>query len=66
MTEQEFLQKYGSEKVFFSYLDKLRAVYRNDELGIECSGILDYRDSICSEETVMGIFQLDSFEFKVN
>lgn len=66
MSEQEFLEKYGSEKVFFSYLDKLRAVYRNDELGIVCSGTLEYRDYLVYEETVMEIFQLDFFEFNVN
>ena len=32
MTKQEFLQKYGNEKVYFSSMYKFRASFRNEEL----------------------------------
>lgn len=63
MNENEFLYKYGGEKVLFTVMDKYKAIYQNDKLGIFCSGIVNYRDSICHEETVMDIFNLDCFEF---
>ena len=65
MTEQEFLQKYGNEKVYFSSMYKFRATFINEELKIWCSGALDYRDDISYEETVNSVFNLEYFEFGV-
>lgn len=65
MTEQEFLQKYGNEKVYFSSMYKFRASFRNEELKIWCSGMLEYNNEISYEETVNSIFDLDYFLFGV-
>jgi len=65
MTEKEFLQKYGNEKVYFSGMYKYRATFRNEELKIWCSGVLDYRHDISKEETVNSVFDLEDFDFGV-
>ena len=65
MTEQEFLQKYGNEKVYFSSMYKFRAIFRNEELKIWCSGVLEYKDDISYEEVVNSIFYLEYFQFGV-
>lgn len=65
MTEQEFLQKYGNEKVYFSSMYKFRASFRNEELKIWCSGMLEYRNEILYEETANSVFDLDDFLFGV-
>lgn len=65
MNEQEFLEKYGFAKVYFHSVDKYRVIYRNNELGIVCSGILEYRSYMLHEETVQDIFDLDVFQFQV-
>ena len=63
MTEKEFLEKYGNEKVEFSSMYKFRAMYKNEELKIFCRGVVEYRDDIEKIETVNSIFQLEDFEF---
>lgn len=63
MTENEFLEKYGNEKVEFSNMYKYRATYKNDELGIWCSGNVGYKDIIEKTETVNYIFDLEHFKF---
>lgn len=65
MGKEEFLKKYGNEKVYFSSIYKFRAVFRNEELRIWCSGVLEYRDDISSEETVNSVFDLEYFEFGI-
>jgi len=65
MTEQDFLQKYGNEKVYFSNMYKFRATFRNEELKIWCSGVLEYRGDISYEETVNSVFDLEYFQFGV-
>ncbi len=65
MTEQEFLQKYGNEKVYFSSMYKYKAIFRNEELKIWCSGTLEYRDEISYEETVWSVACLDNFSFTI-
>lgn len=65
MTEKEFLEKYGNEKVEFSTLEKYRVIYTSEELKIYCSGVLGYRDNIKKIETVNSIFNLEHFEFGV-
>ena len=63
MTEKEFLEKYGNEKVEFSSMYKFRVMYKNEELKIFCRGVVDYRDDIEKIETVNSIFHLEDFEF---
>lgn len=63
MTQEEFLEKYGNEKVHFSEMYKFTAYYKNEELGIWCRASIEYRDSIEAEETVNSIFQLEYFDF---
>lgn len=63
MTEKEFLEKYGNEKVEFSDMYKFRATYKNEELKIWCSGSVEYRGSIDRIETVNSIFDLEYFQF---
>ena len=65
MTEKEFLEKYGNEKVEFSNMYKFRATYKNEELKIWCSGVLEYRGDIEKVETVNSIFDLEYFQFGV-
>jgi len=65
MNEKEFLQKYGNEKVEFKSMCKYRALYRNEELKIWCSGLVEYREDIENIETVNSIFNLDSFQFGI-
>jgi hypothetical protein len=61
MTEKEFLEKYGHEKVYFSSMYKHRAIYKNEK--IWCSGVTESRDDIRHEEKVLSVFDLDYFEF---
>ena len=63
MTEKEFLEKYGNEKVEFSNMYKFRVRYKNEELKIFCRGVVDYRADIEKVETVNSIFDLEDFEF---
>lgn len=64
MTENEFLEKYGSETVYFENVFKFIANYSNEELGIYCSGNFDYRTELSKEETVASLFgQLETFSF---
>ena len=63
MTEKEFLEKYGNEKLEFSNMYKFRVMYKNEELKIFCRGVVNYRDDIEKIETVNSIFDLDDFEF---
>lgn len=64
MTENEFLEKYASEKVQFESFYKFIANYSNEELGIICSGNFDYRTELSKEETVASLFgQLETFSF---
>lgn len=64
MTENEFLEKYGSEIVYFESIYKFIANYSNEELGIYCSGNFDYRTELSKEETVASLFgQLETFSF---
>ena len=65
MTEKEFLEKYGNEKVYFTGMYKFNAMYANKELGIYCSGLLDYRDEISYEETPNSLSQLEEFKFSI-
>ena len=65
MTEKEFLEKYGNEKVEFLSMYKFRATYKNEELKIFCSGVVEYRDDITKVETVNSIFDLEHFAFEV-
>lgn len=65
MSEKEFLEKYGNEKVYFTGMYKFRAMYENKELGIYCSGVLEYRGDISYEETVNSVFDLEYFQFGV-
>ena len=65
MTEKEFLEKYGNEKVYFTEMYKFRAVYENKELGIYCSGVVEYRGDISYKETVNSVFDLEYFQFGV-
>lgn len=65
LTEREFLEKYGGEKVYFTGMYKFRAFYENKELGIYCSGVVYYRQSISYKETVNSVFDLDEFQFGV-
>jgi hypothetical protein len=61
MTEEQFLEKYGQEKVYFSSMYKYRAVYKNEK--IWCSGVVESRDDIRHEETVLTVFDLEYFRF---
>jgi len=63
MNEQEFLERYGDKKVYFSNIYKFKITFKNEELKIWRGGILDYRDDLSKEETVISIFNLDCFEF---
>lgn len=64
MTENEFLEKYGSEIVYFESFYKFIVNYSNEELGIYCSGSFDYRTELSKEETVASLFgQLETFSF---
>lgn len=64
MTKKEFLEKYGSEKVYFENVWKFVVNYSNEELGIYCSGSFDYRTELSKEETVASLFgQLETFSF---
>ena len=63
MTEQQFLEKYGHEKVWFSRMYKYRVNYENEKLNIWCSGVAAPRDDINREETVLTVFDYDDFEF---
>lgn len=64
MTENEFLEKYGSETVYFDNVYKFIANYSNEELGIYCSGNFDYSTELSKEETVASLFgQLVTFSF---
>ena len=63
MTEEQFLEKYGQEKVCFSSMYKYRAVYKNEKLNIWCSGVTESRDDIRHEETVLTVFDLEYFRF---
>ena len=65
MTEKEFLEKYGNEKVYFTEMYKFRAVYENKELGIYSSGVVEYRGDISYKETVNSVFDLEYFQFGV-
>jgi hypothetical protein len=65
MEENEFLEKYGREKVYFVHMDKFRAFYENKELGISCSGVVEYRGMISYEETVYTVFDLEYFQFYI-
>ena len=65
ISEKEFLEKYGNEKVEFSNMYKFRATYKNEELKIWCSGVLEYRGNINKVETVNSIFDLECFQFGV-
>ena len=44
---------------------KFRAMYKNKELGIYCSGVVEYRGDISYEETVNSVFDLEYFQFGV-
>jgi hypothetical protein len=46
MTEKEFLEKYGNQKVYFSSMYEYRAIYKNEKLNIWCSGVVESRDDI--------------------
>jgi hypothetical protein len=63
MTKKDFLQKYGKQKLEFSNMYKFRATYKNEELGICCSGIIEYRNEIQKEETVNSLSDLEYFAF---
>ncbi len=63
MTQEEFLEKYGNENVYFSEMYKFSAYYKNAELGIWCRATIEYRDDIGAEETVNSISQLEYFDF---
>ena len=63
MTQTEFLEKYGNENVEFSNMYKYRVIYKNVDLNIWCSGILEYRSSIDEIETVNSISQENDFDF---
>lgn len=65
MEVKEFLEKYGNEKVYFTGMYKFRAMYENKELGIYCSGVIEYRGDISYEETVNSVFDLEYFQFGV-
>jgi hypothetical protein len=65
MTEKEFLEKYGNEKVYFTKMYKFRAMYENKELGIYCSGGVEHRADISYEETVNTVFDFEYFQFSV-
>lgn len=65
MSEKEFLEKYGNEKVYFTGMYKFRAMYENKELGIYCSGVVEYRDGISYEETINSVFDLEYFQYGV-
>jgi|688.fasta_scaffold169270_4 hypothetical protein len=65
ITEKEFLQKYGNVNVEFSSMYKNRATYKNEDLKIWCSGVLEYRDTIEKVETVNSIFNLEYFQFGI-
>src|SRR6056297_1226477 len=61
MTDKEFLAKYGNEKVEFSSIYKFKVTYKNEELKIWCSGIIESRDRVDRTETVYDIYNLDDF-----
>jgi hypothetical protein len=63
MTEKEFLEKYGNQKVYFSSMYEYRAIYKNGTLNIWCSGVVQSRDDIRSQETVLTVFDLEYFRF---
>lgn len=63
MTEQQFLEKYGDEKVWFSRMYKYRVKYENEKLNIWCSGVAAPRDDINREETVSTVFDYADVEF---
>ena len=64
MTENEFLEKYGSEKVYFEEIYKFTVKYSNKELGIYCSGTIDYRSVLSDTEIINDLFrELINFSF---
>jgi hypothetical protein len=63
MTEKEFLEAYGNAKVTFTEMYKHRAMYSNKELGIYCSGVVEYGSAITCEETVISVADLEYFQF---
>ncbi len=63
MTQTEFLEKYGNENLEFSNMYKYRTIYKNGELGIWCSAIVEYRSSINKIETANSISQENDFDF---
>lgn len=65
MTDKEFLEKYGNDKVYFSSTYKHGVTYRNRDLGIIVCGIIDYKDYMEYEETVNEIASLEDFYFMI-
>ena len=63
MTEKEFLEKYGNQKVYFSSMYEHIAIYKNEKLNIWCSGLVESRDDISIEEKVLTVFDLEYFRF---
>jgi hypothetical protein len=63
MTQEEFLEKYGNEKVYFQRMYKHSVYYKNTELGFWCKATIEYDDEIEVEETVNSVFQFNYFDF---
>ena len=65
MTKKEFLEKYGSEKVYFESICRFVDVkYSNEELGIYCSGIIGSPATLFNVQTIESLFGLlEKFSF---
>jgi hypothetical protein len=64
LSEKDFLEKYGNEKVEFLELYKYRVVYHNEELKFYCSGVLNQDSEMRKTETVNSVAKLDAFQFR--
>ena len=65
MTETDFLKQYGSIPLNFVEMYKYRVTYKNEELGITCSGHIEYRDDMKAIETPLSLAQLEYFGFAI-
>jgi hypothetical protein len=64
LSEKDFLEKYGNEKVEFLELYKYRMVYHNEQLKFYCSGALNQDSEMRKTETVNSVAKLDAFQFR--
>ena len=64
MTNTE-LKKYGNVEVTFAEMYKHHATYINKEVGVKCTFIVEYRDTINLTETVLHLMDYEYFKFEL-